>query len=113
MSQAQKQLKIKSGSLKRNIKDLEAAQKEVAQETARLQKFTSEGADEAKLKQQRNCIDEAQAQIHDCKTRITKSCADLKEFLSSNTEELQASAAEELRTATELIASADTALANL
>eukprot|EP00756_Hemistasia_phaeocysticola_P010032 Hpha_TRINITY_DN14982_c4_g16::TRINITY_DN14982_c4_g16_i1::g.143393::m.143393/K17292/TBCA; tubulin-specific chaperone A len=79
--QVKKNLSVKSGTLKRNLKDLAYALKEVAQEEGRLEKVQSEGADEFRQKQQRQVVDEAKAMVPDARQRIARSAADLKQLL--------------------------------
>eukprot|EP01012_Entosiphon_sulcatum_P038109 TRINITY_DN4921_c0_g1_i1.p2 TRINITY_DN4921_c0_g1~~TRINITY_DN4921_c0_g1_i1.p2 ORF type:complete len:112 (+),score=32.18 TRINITY_DN4921_c0_g1_i1:35-370(+) len=79
-----RQLVVKTNTLKRNVKDLKAANKEVDNETTRLEKFRSEGRDDAAIRQQENCIAEARQMVPEAKKRITKAAAELREFLAGD-----------------------------
>eukprot|EP00668_Euglena_longa_P041759 GGOE01055005.1.p1 GENE.GGOE01055005.1~~GGOE01055005.1.p1 ORF type:complete len:119 (+),score=55.28 GGOE01055005.1:24-359(+) len=110
MSQLPKQLKIKSGTLKRNLKDLEVAQREAAKELERLEKFKAEGKDGAALKQQQHCVDEAQAGVPEAKKRIVKAVEEVQEFLAQNGEAADIKDTEDLAAARELLTQAEAAL---
>jgi hypothetical protein len=110
MSQAAKQLKVKVGTLRRNLKDLDVTQREAAKEVDRLEKFRAEGKDDAALKQQQHCLDEARAGIPDAQKRIGAAAADLREFLAHHSEDPELQGAEDLTAAHDLLAQAAPAL---
>jgi tubulin-specific chaperone A len=88
-----KQVKIKTGTVKRNVKDLAFANSEVAKEEARLHKILSD--DPEKEKQQKNVIQEAKMMVPLAKNRIRTSLGELRDFLANETiesEELKAAA---------------------
>jgi hypothetical protein len=84
MSDIEKQLKIKVGALRRNLKDVDVAHKEVAREQARFE--TCE--DEDKKVQLKRVIDECASMIPLNMKRVENSSSDLEEFLAANAEEI-------------------------
>lgn len=110
MADIEKQLKIKVGTLRRNLKDVEVAHREVAREQARLD--VEEDPD--KKVQYRRVIDECASMIPINTGRVNSSAEDLEEFLAANQEEIAALAkpegAEEhplVKEAAELLAKAN------
>ena len=77
----QRNLKIKTGILKRNIKDLAFTKAEVERETLRLNKVTAD--DPEKISQQNNVIQEAKMMIPLAENRVRTSLQDLKDFLAT------------------------------
>ena len=86
MADIEKQLKIKVGALRRNIKDVEVAHKEVAKEQARFEAC----ADEDKKVQLKRVIEECASMIPLNQKRVENSASDLEEFLGANEEEVAA-----------------------
>jgi hypothetical protein len=86
MADLAKQLKIKSGALRRNIKDIDVAHKEIAREQARL----DAEADEDKKVQLRRVIEECSSMLPLGMKRVQNTMNDLEEFLAGNEEELAA-----------------------
>ena len=80
-------LKIKTGVLRRNLKDLHFAETNVAREVGRLRTY-EEAADDDKMHQQKKVIQEHEATIPMSRTRIQTAAADLSEFLAANEEAL-------------------------
>jgi tubulin-specific chaperone A len=101
-----KQLKIKTGTLKRNVKDLAFANSEVAKEEARLVKILAD--DPEKESQQKNVIQEARMMVPLAKNRIRTSLNELQEFLANETLD---DAAELRAAALEAVAEGEAALA--
>ena len=87
-----RQLKIKTGTLKRNIKDLLYSQKEVAKEQDRLRTFVEE-RDENKIHQQKKVVQESESAVPRSKERIVSSLKDLEEFMQQNNVSLSATEA--------------------
>lgn len=83
-----KQLKVKTGVVVRNLKDLSFARAEVDREKARLASF--EATDPDKVKQQRKVIEEALMMIPEHISRIRKGSGELEQFLAENDAELNA-----------------------
>lgn len=74
-----KQLKVKTGSLKRNVKDLEYAEKELAKEQKRLEGFEAE-KDEDKIRQQKKVLDETNQMIPISIQRLKATFEDVSQF---------------------------------
>lgn len=77
-----KALRIKVNGLKRNMKDLEFAKKEVVCETARLESIRDANPD--RVKQQENVIAEAQMMIPHSENRVRAAIKDLQDFLDTH-----------------------------
>ncbi|KAF8412851.1 hypothetical protein HHK36_000823 [Tetracentron sinense] len=71
-------LKIKTGTCKRIIKELHSYEKEVEREAAKTADMKEKGADPYDLKQQENVLAESRMMIPDCNKRLEASLADLK-----------------------------------
>lgn len=74
-----KGLKIKTNSLKRTVKDLEYAKKEVKNEQERLDKFKATAPD--RVPQQENVLSEAKVMVPDTENRIRTAIKDLSDYL--------------------------------
>jgi tubulin-specific chaperone A len=77
-----KSVKVKTGTLRRNIKDLNFANAEVDREEARLEKIMIEDPD--KIQQQRNVIQESKMMVPLAENRIRTSFQELKDLLADN-----------------------------
>eukprot|EP00761_Pharyngomonas_kirbyi_P011743 gb/GECH01011769.1/.p1 GENE.gb/GECH01011769.1/~~gb/GECH01011769.1/.p1 ORF type:complete len:112 (+),score=42.60 gb/GECH01011769.1/:1-336(+) len=88
MPDVEKQLKLKTGVLTRTLKELKSYAKEEDQEKQRLSKLQEDGADESRLKQQKQVIEETSMMIPHCRTRLEKGFAALEKFLNENDSEL-------------------------
>lgn len=75
----EKALRIKVSALKRTIKDLEFARREVEQETQRLESMRQGDSD--RVPQQTKVVDEAQMMVPHSVNRIMASVKDLSDFL--------------------------------
>eukprot|EP00755_Sulcionema_specki_P001309 Sspe_Gene.116689::Locus_106377_Transcript_1_1_Confidence_1.000_Length_494::g.116689::m.116689/K17292/TBCA; tubulin-specific chaperone A len=75
-----KALRVKVNVLKRVLKDLEYAEKELKQEQARLE-TTKEKKDDFLLRQQKQVVEETKAMVPDAKRRIASAVSDLQDFL--------------------------------
>ncbi|XP_043716131.1 tubulin-folding cofactor A-like [Telopea speciosissima] len=75
-------LKIKTGTCKRIIKELHSYEKEVEREAAKTADMKEKGADPYDLKQQENVLAESRMMIPDCHKRLETSLADLKGTLA-------------------------------
>mmetsp|Transcript_48312 Transcript_48312/g.121638 ORF Transcript_48312/g.121638 Transcript_48312/m.121638 type:complete len:112 (-) Transcript_48312:54-389(-) len=78
MAEELRKLKIKVGSCKRLMKEVESYKKECAQQQARIDKLVSEGADEATIKKQKEVLQESQDMIPDCTSRLKVAFSDLE-----------------------------------
>ncbi|KAK9274232.1 hypothetical protein L1049_019046 [Liquidambar formosana] len=70
-------LKIKTSTCKRIIKELHSYEKEVEREAAKTADMKEKGADPYDLKQQENVLAESRMMIPDCRKRLEASLADL------------------------------------
>ncbi|KAK8628099.1 hypothetical protein V6N13_063811 [Hibiscus sabdariffa] len=75
-------LKIKTSSCKRIVKELHSYEKEVEREAAKTADMKERGADAYDLKQQENVLAESRMMIPDCRKRLEASLADLKGTLA-------------------------------
>ncbi|GMI78981.1 KIESEL, TUBULIN FOLDING FACTOR A [Hibiscus trionum] len=75
-------LKIKTSSCKRIVKELHSYEKEVENEAAKTADMKEKGADPYDLKQQENVLAESRMMIPDCRKRLEASLADLKGTLA-------------------------------
>ncbi|KAI7724735.1 hypothetical protein M8C21_004612 [Ambrosia artemisiifolia] len=75
-------LKIKTASCKRIVKELHSYEKEVESEAAKTADMKDKGADPYDLKQQENVLAESRMMIPDCRKRLESSLADLKGILA-------------------------------
>ncbi|XP_050272672.1 tubulin-folding cofactor A [Quercus robur] len=75
-------LKIKTGTCKRIVKELHSYEKEVEREAAKTADMKEKGADPYDLKQQENVLAESRMMIPDCRKRLEASLADLKGTLA-------------------------------
>lgn len=81
-----KAFKIKINSLKRTVKDLEFAKKEVVKEQERLDKFKSSDPD--RVPQQENVLNEAKVMVPDAENRIRIAKNDLSDFIEKEGENI-------------------------
>ncbi|KAL2478030.1 Tubulin-folding cofactor A [Forsythia ovata] len=73
-----KNLKIKTSSCKRIVKELHSYQKEVEREASKTADMKAKGVDPYDLKQQENVLAESRMMIPDCRKRLEGALADLK-----------------------------------
>lgn len=81
-----RQITIKTGVVKRLIKEEVVNHKEIAQEENRLKKFKSEGADSHVLKKQEEVIQECMMMVPDSERRLKKALEELEEYLKNEDE---------------------------
>ncbi|KAK1306835.1 Tubulin-specific chaperone A [Acorus calamus] len=75
-------LKIKTGTCKRILKELHSYEKEVEKEAKKTTDMKERGADPYDLKQQENVLAESRMMIPDCRKRLESSLDDLKGTLA-------------------------------
>ncbi|KAA8515820.1 hypothetical protein F0562_018569 [Nyssa sinensis] len=75
-------LKIKTATCKRIVKELHSYEREVEREAAKTADMKEKGADPYDLKQQENVLAESRMMIPDCRKRLEASLADLKGTLA-------------------------------
>jgi len=80
-----RQLKIKSGVVKREIKELNLYRQEEQEQVTKVDKLKSEGADAADLRQAVKVLDEARKMVPDAQSRLQKAVADLKDLTNQAT----------------------------
>ena len=87
-----KQLEIKTGVVKRLIRERSSYEEEVVIEKDRLSRMKSSGKEEADLRLQSEVIRETEAMVPDTHRRLTIAYDDLKKYLdkSSNLSETKA-----------------------
>eukprot|EP00002_Diphylleia_rotans_P019650 TRINITY_DN379_c0_g1_i1.p1 TRINITY_DN379_c0_g1~~TRINITY_DN379_c0_g1_i1.p1 ORF type:complete len:115 (+),score=40.28 TRINITY_DN379_c0_g1_i1:95-439(+) len=87
MSEAAKQLKIKTGTCKRLAKELNSYVKETTQQRAKVESLKASGSDEHAIKKQEELLQENFAVIPDVRTRLQRSIDDLNTFIKQHPEE--------------------------
>jgi len=75
-------LKIKTATCKRIVKELNSYEKEVEREAAKTTDMKDKGADPYDLKQQENVLAESRMMIPDCHKRLEAALTDLKGTLA-------------------------------
>ncbi|KAK3155641.1 hypothetical protein QOZ80_2AG0150360 [Eleusine coracana subsp. coracana] len=75
-------LKIKTSTCKRIVKELRSYEKEVEKEAAKTAGMKEKGADPYDLKQQENVLAESRMMVPDCHKRLEAALADLKATLA-------------------------------
>lgn len=78
-----KQIRIKTGVVKRLTKEKISYEKEVIQEEKRIQKMKEEGKDEYDIKKQGEVLQESKAMIPDCLKRLNTAYLDLTNILKA------------------------------
>ncbi|XP_060592921.1 tubulin-specific chaperone A-like [Ruditapes philippinarum] len=78
-----KKIKIQTGVVKRITKEKGYYEQEVIREEQRYEKKKSDGGDDHDLRKQTEVINETKAMIPDTKSRLLKSCGELKNMLES------------------------------
>lgn len=81
MAATMKSLRIKTGSCKRLLKELQAYEKEVERETAKTNRMKDDGVDPHDLKQQESVLAESKMMIPDCTKRLEAALGDLQAIL--------------------------------
>mmetsp|Transcript_23771 Transcript_23771/g.61012 ORF Transcript_23771/g.61012 Transcript_23771/m.61012 type:complete len:112 (+) Transcript_23771:186-521(+) len=111
MADQVRQLKIKTGSVKRLRKELTMYEKEHEKELARVDKMKADDADPHDLKHAENVLSEAAMMLPDCRQRLEAALGDLVAFVEEIGDSLKEDECEELKTAKEVIADAETVFA--
>mmetsp|Transcript_7640 Transcript_7640/g.19744 ORF Transcript_7640/g.19744 Transcript_7640/m.19744 type:complete len:117 (+) Transcript_7640:83-433(+) len=105
-----KELRIKTSSVKRLVKDLSSYSAEVIKETNKLESMKAASADVHDVKHQENVLAEASMMIPDVKQRLESALGDLQ-LLMSDFEGDEFAEAEEVKIANETIDAASAAQA--
>jgi len=102
-----RQLKIKTGSVKRLTKELAMYEKEHAKEKERVGKMKADNADASDIKQAENVLSEAAMMVPDCRQRLETALADLVACVGEMDESVKPEDCEELSQANEVISAAE------
>ncbi|MCO5591130.1 hypothetical protein L7F22_045111 [Adiantum nelumboides] len=102
MAATMKSLRIKTGSCKRLLKELQAYEKEVERESAKTGRMKDDGADPHDLKQQESVLAESKMMIPDCTKRLEAALGDLQAILEEAEAE-SAHGSEEIEEAKKLV----------
>lgn len=78
-----RQLKIKTGVVKRLWKEKNMYEKEAIDQERKVKKMESDGKDEYDIKKQKEVLSESQSIIPDCKRRLTTAINELKAMLEN------------------------------
>eukprot|EP00243_Klebsormidium_subtile_P012343 TRINITY_DN746_c0_g2_i1.p1 TRINITY_DN746_c0_g2~~TRINITY_DN746_c0_g2_i1.p1 ORF type:complete len:110 (-),score=30.38 TRINITY_DN746_c0_g2_i1:203-532(-) len=107
---SQKNIKIKTGTLKRVFKEVKSYEKELQMELARTEKMKAEGADSHDLKQQESVLGETQMMIPDAKKRLQTAFQDLQSAVEEGEADASLQESEEFKSAKEALAEVEPAL---
>ncbi|KAL9986439.1 hypothetical protein ACROYT_G000590 [Oculina patagonica] len=86
-SDPKRQLKIKTGVVKRLAKEKQMYEKEVVDQGAKVEKMKAENKDEYDIRKQIEVLDESKIMIPDCKRRLKTAYDDLTKLVADTTEE--------------------------
>lgn len=78
-----RQIKIKTGVVRRIAKEKVVYEKEAEQQKNRIQKIKDEGQDEHNIRKQEEVLQESLMMVPDCQRRLVKAYADLKTTLET------------------------------
>mmetsp|Transcript_10744 Transcript_10744/g.36045 ORF Transcript_10744/g.36045 Transcript_10744/m.36045 type:complete len:107 (-) Transcript_10744:2101-2421(-) len=92
MEETARQLKIKVGVVKRLTKEHASYQKEIDQQTAKIEKMTTAGDCEHDIKQQNEVLKEARVCLDDSKRRLGAAVEELGALLEEAGDSLKGSA---------------------
>ncbi|KAI0270427.1 tubulin binding cofactor A [Gloeopeniophorella convolvens] len=101
-----KQIKIKSGVVKRYQKELELYRKEVTDGTAKLESLKVSGGDDWDTRNAASLVRESENMVRDTGTRLEKATGELEDLLNSAKRNTELAEDEELREAEATLAAA-------
>lgn len=78
-----RQIKIKTGVVKRIAKEKIVYEKEAEQQKNRIEKIKDEGQDEHNIRKQEEVLQESLMMVPDCQRRLVKAYSDLKTTLEA------------------------------
>ncbi|XP_030049107.1 tubulin-specific chaperone A [Microcaecilia unicolor] len=78
-----RQIKIKSGVVKRLVKEKTMYEKEAKEQEEKIERMKSEGGDEYVIKKQTEILQESRMMIPDCQRRLEAAYRDLTELLEN------------------------------
>ncbi|KAI9917283.1 hypothetical protein PsorP6_012308 [Peronosclerospora sorghi] len=86
---AERQFKIKVGTLRRVKKDLEYYAKEHAAQQAKIEKMREDGVDEHDVHKQEEVLVETETMLPDCQCRLKEAASDVINFIKVNRDEVE------------------------
>uniref|UniRef100_K3XAJ4 Tubulin-specific chaperone A n=1 Tax=Globisporangium ultimum (strain ATCC 200006 / CBS 805.95 / DAOM BR144) TaxID=431595 RepID=K3XAJ4_GLOUD len=86
---AERQFKIKVGTLRRVKKDLEYYAKEHAAQALKIEKMRADGKDEYDVKKQEEVLVETETMLPDCQMRLKEAAQDVENFIASHRVEVE------------------------
>ncbi|CAI2384935.1 unnamed protein product [Moneuplotes crassus] len=108
-----RQIKIKTGVLKRSVKDYSYYQEEAKKEEEKLDKLKEDEAEEHDITQQTNVMQESLDMLPHCKAKIESALEDLKGVIADHEDTDEFKDSEEGQTAVGLITEASAFLEGL
>ncbi|XP_064391261.1 tubulin-specific chaperone A-like [Halichondria panicea] len=89
---AERQLKIKTGVVKRLFKEKQMYEKEVVDQEEKVEKMKVDGKDEYDIKKQGEVLQESRSMVPDCQRRLEAARIDLTRCVESYDEDLKETA---------------------
>ncbi|RLN93855.1 hypothetical protein BBJ28_00002400 [Nothophytophthora sp. Chile5] len=86
---AERQFKIKVGTLRRVKKDLEYYAKEHTAQQAKIDKMRADGKDEHDIRKQEEVLVETETMLPDCQMRLREAATDVSNFIEAHREEVE------------------------
>jgi tubulin-specific chaperone A len=83
-TETKRNLKIKTGIVRRTVKELESYQKEVALDQERIEKFKKTDRSEHSVKKQEQVLSETISMIPETRRRLNKALEGLEEIINQN-----------------------------
>ncbi|CEG38355.1 tubulin-specific chaperone a [Plasmopara halstedii] len=105
---AERQFKIKVGTLRRVKKDLEYYVNDHATQQAKIEKMRAEGKDTHDIRKQEEVLVETETMLPDCQSRLKEAITDLSNFIEAHRDEVEP--LETFQEAQELLATINTPL---
>lgn len=101
-----RQLKIKSGIVRRITREFESYQKEIVKDKDRIEKLRDKGADEHEVRKQEEVLQETIAMVPNTRKRLQDGLEDLMNFMKDNDTVEELIAAEEWAEANTIVGKA-------
>ncbi|EEY66655.1 uncharacterized protein PITG_16735 [Phytophthora infestans T30-4] len=86
---AERQFKIKVGTLRRVKKDLEYYAKEHAAQQDKIAKMRADGKDEHDIRKQEEVLVETETMLPDCQSRLKEAATDVSNFIEAHRDEVE------------------------
>ncbi|KAL7752410.1 hypothetical protein RI367_001944 [Sorochytrium milnesiophthora] len=77
-------IKIKTGVVKRLAKEISMYKREAEEQEGRIDKLKAKGADDADIRKQKEVLQETLVMIPDCQTRFARAYSELKELTTKS-----------------------------